>query len=371
MLIEANPVIGRKLLVTGSGRCNITNLKASPERYACSDQDFMKSLLARMDPPQLRARLAELGILTYATPDGWCYPYSESAQNVVALLSEALRRAGIELLLNARISRITKQIHDFNLQSEDSRQFQADRVIVATGGKAQPQLGATGNLFQELQRLGHTIVPLRPALAPVLAEMKPYRNLEGVRLDVSARLLRGDTLLAETHGNLIFTAWGLNGPAVMDLSHLVNGGERLELDLLAGQRPQLEKLLKDFKGTDTTLGALLGAIVPPKVASAILAQIRVPAGATLNETVEQQQRTMLDRLTHLPFEVQGVRGFEYCQIKAGGVPVSEVEPETMQSKLVAGLYLTGETLDVVGPCGGYNLHFAFASGWLAGEAAAC
>ncbi len=370
LLIEANDAIGRKLLVTGAGRCNITNLHASPERFTCSDPAFMRTVLGKVDPARLLDRLAELGILTHSTPDGWCYPRSESAHGVVALFAAALQRAGVELTLNTRIGRITREKASFTLQSENGKTIQAARLIVAAGGRAQPHLGATGNLFKEIQKLGHTVLPLRPALAPILADMKPYKALEGVRLDVHARLLRGDSLLAETRGNLIFTAWGLNGPAVMDLSHLVNGGEDLELDLLAGQRAELEKLFTAFKGSDTPLSILLGALLPPKVAPVILKQCHIQADAKMKDMANQQLTTVLERLTRLPLQVLGVRGFEYCQLKAGGVPVNEVMPDTMRSRSVEDLFLAGETLDVIGPCGGHNLHFAFASGWLAGEAAA-
>jgi predicted Rossmann fold flavoprotein len=369
LLLEANTAIGRKLLVTGAGRCNITNLNASPDRYACSDPGFVKALFARVGPPRLQEYLACLGILTYATADGWCYPLSESAQNVVGLFSEALQRCGVEPVLNARITRIARENDGFRLHCEDGRRWSTARLIVAAGGRAQPHLGATGNLFKELQKLGHSIVPLRPALAPLLIDMKSYRTLAGVRLDVAASLIRNDTPLMRTTGNLIFTTWGLNGPAVMDLSHLVHGGEHLELDLLAGRRPELERLLGVFQGSPTHLAALLGALLPPKVITCILAQCRIPLDAKLGTITLKQQAQVIDRLTHLPFTVQGVRGFEYCQGKAGGLPVDEVEADTMRSKRVPGLYLTGEILDIIGPCGGYNLQLAFASGWLAGKAA--
>jgi predicted Rossmann fold flavoprotein len=369
LLIEANSAIGRKLLVTGAGRCNITNLNANPGRYTCSDPGFLKVLFDRVGPPQLREYLAGLGILTYATADGWCYPLSESAQNVVALLSEALQRVEVKPVLNTRISRIARATDGFSLQAEDGRSWSANRLIVAAGGKAQPRLGATGNLFKELQRLGHGVVPIRPALAPLLVDMKPYKALAGVRLDVTASLTHDGTPLVRTKGNLIFTAWGLNGPAVMDLSHLVHGGERLELDLLAGRRPELERLLGEFQGSRTRLAALLGALLPPKVIPCLLAQGRVPMDAKMVTITLTQQAMLLDHLTRLPFTVQGVRGFEYCQGKAGGIPVEEVEASTLRSKRIPGLYLAGETLAITGPCGGYNLHLAFASGWLAGEAA--
>jgi predicted Rossmann fold flavoprotein len=195
-------------------------------------------------------------------------------------------------------------------------------------------------------------------------------KLQGVRFDANARLYEKEWLIAETTGNLIFTAWGLNGPAVMDLSHHISARKGKELTLklnpLFASESALRALLREKRDTPILLTVLLGAVLPPKIAPVLLPMAGLSAMTRLNEAGDAALEKLLRLLTSIPFKVSGVRGFEYCQVSSGGVPVSEVDPLNMRSRLVPGLQLAGETLDVVGPCGGYNLQFAFSSGALAG-----
>ena len=198
--------------------------------------------------------------------------------------------------------------------------------------------------------------------------MKPWHALSGIRFDARASLFEKGILLAETSGNLIFTDWGLNGPAVMDLSHHISTRPASKLDLLLNPLFKNESALRELmaRKPDSPLHVLLGSALPPKLVSALL----VRAGydiQTLAGQLNREQTAKLFRVcTALPFKVTGVRGFEFCQVSTGGVPVGEVDPLNMRSLRIPGLSLIGETLDVVGPCGGYNLQFAFSSGALAG-----
>lgn len=374
-LFDANPAPGRKLLVTGAGRCNLTNANIAPDRYACSDPAWLARLFNQFGRDDLLAALAEIGVLANPTWDGWYYPRSESAATVVEAFAAALQAAGVREEMNTRISGLQAVADGWALRAEDGRGFTAGRVIVAAGGMAYPTLGSRGDCLPLLAALGHRVIPMRPALAPVLAEMKTLHSLQGVRLDVTASLWQGRQWLAETNGNLIFTQWGLNGPAVMDLSHLVSarpGADlRLELNLIPGEGGEaLRALLRRKRGQPLELRVLLGSVLPPKLPPLILQQAGLPAGVRLDQLDEAGLRAVMHRLEVLTVKVSGVRGFEYCQVSAGGVPLDEVEPETMQSRCAAGLYLAGEVLDVTGPCGGYNLQFAFSSGAAAGRAAA-
>jgi predicted Rossmann fold flavoprotein len=373
LLFDSNPTPGRKLLVTGSGRCNITNANAVAERYACADPAWMAQVLAQFGHADLRTFLAEIGILTYATPDGWCYPLSESAQTVVDAFTAALALANVELHAGTKIKNIRSSKNGFILVAEGNETFTVERLVLAAGGKAYPTLGSTGELFPALERLGHHVLPVLPALAPVLAELGPFRKLQGVRLDVQASLWDGKTRLAETSGNLIITEWGFNGPAVMDLSHLVsthpNRNLHLELNLLAANEAALRSLIERKRCLPIPLSVVLEAVLPPKVPSVFLKTAGLSADVLLKEISEEKLQSLLYLLTHVSVAVKSTRGFEYCQLKTGGVPVTEVDPASMASRFVPGLYLAGEVVDVVGPCGGYNLQFAFSSGAIAGKAA--
>ncbi|MCX6055427.1 MAG: aminoacetone oxidase family FAD-binding enzyme [Chloroflexi bacterium] len=369
-LMDSNPRVGRKLLVTGSGRANLTNQNMDPGRFTCKDPEWIKTLLARFGHAELVKFLETIGVLISPTPDGWCYPVSESAQTVVDAFTNALDLAGVELMLNTKVISIRNSPSGFTLALDSGVTLHCERLVVAAGGKACPVLGSRGELFASLKAMGHHVNPLAPALAPVMCEMAPWKKLIGVRFDAHTSLYEGPNLLAETTGNLIFTSRGLNGPAVMDLSHFISTrpGAKLELRLnpLFASESALRSLIRDQRNTPTPLRVLLGAVLPPKIPPLLLIKSGLKIDTLVNAVSDPQIEKLFRLATALPFPVTGVRGFEYCQASAGGVPVNEVDPLTLRSLLIPGLFLVGETLDVVGPCGGYNLQFAFSSGAIAG-----
>lgn len=376
-LFERNDAVGRKLLVTGSGRCNITNEAAAATVYTCADPRWMEILLGGFGVRHLIAVLAEIGVPVHKTWDGWYYPLSDSAHTVVDAFSSALELAGVTLCCEAQVTAIRATGRGFAVRflrdgQEEEREF--ERVIVSAGGKASPSLGSRGELFPVLERLGHTVLPVRPALAPLLVDLGNCRSLRGVRLNVGTALYQGSQRLAATRGNLIFTRWGLNGPAVMDISHHVPAHPQdlveLSLNFLAFFQQEFDRLLEHKRASLMPVGVFLGAFFPPKAAITLLKNANLTADTAMRQVSDPTLGRLIASLKDTRLRVKGVRGFEYCQISAGGVPVSEVDPQTMESRRVKGLFLTGETLDVVGPCGGYNLQYAFSSGALAGKAAA-
>ncbi len=376
-LFERNAQVGRKLLVTGSGRCNITNAAAAGSKYACADRAWLDTLFDHFGVSQLLALLGEIGVAVYHTPDGWYYPRSDSAQTVVDAFTSALQVAGVHLRPGVQVTDIRRAGRAYSLhtrqESGDKDEF-FDRVIVSAGGKAYPSLGTRGELFPVLAQLGHTVLPKRPALAPLLVDLGPLSALQGVRLDAGVRLWQGKTGLAAASGNLIFTQFGINGPAVMDISCKVSARPEvkltLALDLLDFHRPEFNDALARLRSTPTPVRVLLGGFFPPKVGALYLRLAKIAEDTRLDRLDDAALQRLVTSLQDTRLAVKGVRDFEYCQVSAGGVPVSEVDPVTLESRLAPGLYLTGETLDVVGPCGGYNLQYAFSSGALAGLAAA-
>jgi len=374
-IYDTNRLVGRKLLVTGSGRCNISNLHASADRYVCADRAFMETALALRGPREILARLEELAVPTYATPDGWCYPLSDSAPNVVAALDAALRLAGVEVRLQTKVSDLRVRSGQVVLALGGPRETVAyGGVVVATGGMAYPALGATGEFFAVLESLGHTVVPVRPALAPITADMRRLRGLQGVRLDVGFALHADGKCLGETVGNLLFTDFGFSGPAPMDLSHLVSThlGSTIvaTIDLLPRHADTLRAIIRRMRGHAVPVAVALGAVLPAKVAPVMLRLAGLPEDAVLSDVDDDRLGRVLGLLRHVSVRVTGTRGFRFCQLSTGGVPVTEVDPRSMASRVIPGVHLAGEVLDVVGPCGGYNLQFAFTSGYLAGAGAA-
>jgi predicted Rossmann fold flavoprotein len=375
-LFERNESIGRKLLVTGSGRCNLTNDGVSAARYSSDHPSWLQALIQSCSVEQLLETFNALGIPTYKTWDGWYYPLSNSAHSVVDALNHAVGSTGIQTRFASQVINIAQKGDHFDLlylRNTEQHTESFKKVIVSSGGKAYPTLGSKGELFPVLSRMDHTVLPIQPALAPILADLNGLKSLQGVRLDLGVRLYDKETLLASSAGNMIFTKYGMNGPAVMDISHHIphptNQSTSIALNLLYFYETEFDRLLNQKRNTPFPLSLLLGAFFPPKVVYCYAKLLGLPHHIPLAELDTQTVHRIIKQLKDTRLKILGVRGFEFCQASTGGVPVAEVEPQTLESKIQPGLFLTGETLNVVGPCGGYNLHFAFASGMLAGRAA--
>ncbi len=376
-LFERNADVGRKLLVTGSGRCNLTNDAVAPGKYACADPQWMRALLGSFGVQEMTGFLRRVGVLMHKTSDGWYYPLSNSAHSVVEAFHQALLLANVTLRMKSPVLEIQPAEKGFLLSPADeggegNRYFQ--KVIVAAGGTAQPKFGSRGELFPVLEKLGHTLLPKRPALAPVEADLQSLKHLLGVRLDAGVGLWKNGHRVAETAGNIIFTEWGINGPGVMDISHFISADPdaefTLSLDFLRFFGKEFADLLREKRETPIPLKVFLEAFFSPKIASLLPQLAGLSEGVTLDHVNDAALQKMIEAFRNVRVKVKGVKGFDVCQLSAGGIPVTEVDPLTLESRVVKGLHLTGETLDVAGPCGGFNLHFAFSSGALAGLAAA-
>ena len=371
ILLEKNARCGRKLSVTGGGRGNLTNLNVKPQQYTSHNLDLVRQVLQKTSPQELIDYLATLGILTYHTDDGWVYPVSNSAASVTALLEARVMESGVKLVHDFAVSGIRCITDGFQIQRTGGDGLLCRKVIIATGGKAYPELGSTGEFYKILEKLGHTIWPVQPALAPIVADMRAIQKLQGIRLDARVSLWRSNERVAETLGNIIFTNWGVNGPGVMDISHHVNFFPHeqlyLQIDFLGSYGEHFLNLLDANRQSRISLAALLGAVIPPKLVSFILEKVDIPAASLLFECDESTIQRMLVMIRQFRIAVTGLKGFDQCQVSTGGISLAEVDAETLQSKIIPGVYFAGEILDVSGPCGGYNLQWAFASGITAGK----
>jgi len=372
-LFEHNPNIGRKLLVTGSSRCNLTNDTVEAAAYYCEDTTWIETFLGVFGVEEFRRALDRLGIPTQKTDDGWYYPRSQSAQAVAEVFGESLRERGIELRVATHISDISHKNEVFQLQVSGLGLHQTesfDRLVLGAGGKAYPELGSRGELFGALEKLGHNVRPLQPALGPIFVDLGAFKQLKGQRFDVLASIWNGEEQLGKTLGNVIINQDGFNGPGVMNLSHLValNPGAdlTLQVNFIAPFWSDFADILTGQVAHPCSLRAGLLRYFPPKSADFFIRQARLDPAAKLTALTEEQIRQLLEVTAEAKFGVTGAGSFRNSQVSVGGVPVGEVDPLSMESRLIPGLHLVGETLDVIGPCGGFNLHFAFGSGYLAG-----
>lgn len=372
VIIDTNEHVGRKLLVTGAGRCNLTNSRIAAVRYACEDPVWLNIVLHHFTREDLLHFLDTIGIPTFSTFDGWYYPVSESAHAVVDAFDAALNVHHVTKLLSKQVTGVEMTGQGFNVMLHREPVF-ADKVIVACGGKAYPSLGSDGNFFTAIQQMGHKIHPIFPALAPVTADMRKHKGLQGVRLDANVTLNFKGNPIGMTFGNIIFTEWGLNGPGVMDLSYLINEYQAkdlvLELNLLHQYEEKVRAHFEDRAESEIPVRVMVQSILPPKMAGYLLNISDIQPETPLNKLSIAQTDKIMRLMTSFQLKVTGTRGFDHCQVSTGGVPLDEVNPETMESLIVPGLFFAGEVVDVIGPCGGYNLHFAFTSGAIAGMSA--
>lgn len=377
-LFDGNQKIGRKLFATGNGRCNITNLNASASAYFSRKKVDITSVFERWTPEKVRELLLELGIPTEATADGWVYPCSYSAANVVQILSDDLLFSGVKVFSGRRITQIKYDAPFFHCISEtetDSVDF--DQIILASGSRAFPQLGANTSILSELFQFGHRDIPFSPALCPVNVEGSILRTLKpllGVRVDANIALYHEKELLGKTMGNVIFTDYGINGPGVMNISHLIDQikpeGFQIDMDFLVGDMAKnIEELFYRKINSGYMYRSIFLAYLPEKLVELFFKIWKLDWDTPCRRVDSRAFRSHEKKLQTFGVPVTGGRGFNFGQAAAGGIPLDEVSLSTMMSKKQNGLYFAGEALDVVGPCGGYNLHWAIASGCIAGEAA--
>lgn len=375
-VFDLNPAPGRKLAVTGSGRGNLTNMNQDESAYRSFTIKNVFRSFPLLDPRELRKRLADLGIPTDQTADGWVYPLSYSAANAAATLRAQLSASGVRSAANTRITRVIVD-HDgkFTLQSDQGETFAGfDALVVATGSKSYPQLGGDASILESIRALGIRVTEFQPALTGLILKKKQKR-LSGVRLDVKASLRADGQLLGEEAGNLIFTDFGVNGPAAMNLSHLVHRPLSqqkpaiLTIDFLTDSAAETaQRYFRSRAFRRIPYAAIWRAFLPDKLCAFFLDRWGAAADQPVDSVSDERFKTHLRSLAAFDLPIMGTKSFADAQVSAGGVDLNEVNPATMESKKIPGLYFAGEVLDCIGKCGGYNLHWAFSTGVIAGRA---
>ena len=371
VVLERMPAPGRRLLLTGSGQANLTHegeLAAFLERYGDHGR-FLRHALRAFPNRALAAWFAEHGLPLEARPDGKVFPVSRSADDVLGVLRAACQERGVRIVCDARTRSIERDGDGFTVQT-DGGAWRAGAVVLATGGASYPQTGSSGDGYRLARMLGHAIVEPRPALAPVEPGPYAFADLAGVSVpDAGLRVVRGGRQVAAGRGDLLFTHTGLSGPGVLDLSRDIRPGDRLLVAFVPGLPP--EALDGELVRLCSERGAarLRSALAPLGLAERLLRRLIAEAGLSEEVTGARLDRDGRRRLAGvlggLPFTVGHVGGFSVAMATAGGVALDEVNPKTMESARVPGLFFAGEVLDIDGDTGGYNLQAAFSTGALA------
>ena len=369
VVMERQARVGRKLLATGNGRCNLTNLQAGKQGYHGTYPDFVAGALERFGPEKTLAWFRKLGLVTVAEPSGRVYPYSDQANSVVDVLRFGLERPNIQVRLGFEVEKVRKLSPGFRVESREEN-LEFDRLIVACGGLAGTKLGGSMAGYKLLRSLGHKCTKLRPTLVQLCWDWRPGAGLKGIRTNCRAQIRHDGNLWAQSTGQLQFTEYGLSGPVIFEISRDVcqeKGSWSCLLDFLPDwEENALCDLLEERKKTNLPAAELLTGILHNRLGR-VLVQV---AGISPNCPVQALGRENFAAVAALAKGVEipltEPMGMDSAQVTAGGILTEEFCPETMESRLVPGLYACGEVLDIDGDCGGYNLQWAWSSGHLAG-----
>lgn len=369
-LLERQARVGRKLLSTGNGRCNLTNIHASPAHYH-GGEGFCDHALSVFGPDAALAWFGSLGLMTVTEDSGRVYPLSNMAGSVLDVLRYALERPGIQVITGQTVTDIQEKGGAFTVKTEEST-YTSQRLILAAGGAAGSKLGGVMDGYRLAKALGHHRTALYPSLVQVKTDPTYPRALKGIKAECGVSVLRRDTVLACNRGEVLFTEYGVSGPAVFDISRAVAaGGDGLTcvLDLVPdADHDALHLWLASRRSA--MAGHSASALLTGSVHSRLGQMVMKAAGFT-NQSAEtltdDDLAAVAQCLRRFTLPITGVCGFDQAQVTAGGLVTDEFDPRTLQSRIVPGFYACGEVLDVDGDCGGYNLQWAWASGHLAGQ----
>ena len=380
-LLERNEKLGKKIYITGKGRCNATN--------ACEPDVFMKSVvknprflysaLNALPPSALMEWLENHGCPIVVERGDRVFPESQKASDVTRAFEREIRRLNVNVRLNARVQSLdVKEAAVTGVTLENGQHLSADAVIVCTGGQSYVSTGSTGDGWKWLEQQGHTTFPALPSLVGLTSDERWVQELQGLSLkNVRLTLTRGKKKLYTELGEMLFTHFGVSGPLVLSASaymaELAPEEVTLEVDLKPGlSAQQLDaRILRDVAASPKKqLSNMLCGLFPARLAETMAQLCRLDASKPAGFLTREERETLIQRTQHLVIPVDGLRSLNEAIVTRGGVSVKEIDPSTMESKKIKGLYVAGELLDVDALTGGFNLHIAFSTGFLAGRAAA-
>ena len=370
LLLERQARVGRKLAATGNGRCNLTNINISAERYHGST-DFILPALQKTDADGAIKLFKSLGLLCAVEEDGRVYPYTDQANSVVDVLRFAAVGRGVSVRCGCEVLAARRSENGFELETSTGA-VTADKLIIACGGAAGARLGGGMSGYRLLEKLGHSCTELRPALVQLKTEGGETRALKGVRAEAQLNIFAGGRQIAEKRGEVQFTDYGVSGPAVFDISRdaLSEKGTEIVLDLLCRHsEDEISGMLlrRAKEWPELSFENAFAGMLHSRIGVMAVKRCGLPPAGRLGDMTDGDAARLAASAKHLKLKVTGSMGFDAAQVTAGGIRTDEFDPYTMESRICPGLYAAGEVLDVDGDCGGFNLHWAWASGLAAGD----
>ena len=381
-LLEKNRNLGTKLLITGKGRCNITNktddLKEVIDKFGKNGK-FLFSSFYKFSINDVIEFFEFRGVRMKVERGNRVFPISDRSKDVLNVLINYLRKSQIEIRTNAQVQEIIKKekkIEKVILASGE--EIFADKFVVCTGGRSYPDTGSSGDGYQWLTDLGHTIKSLSPSLTPIIVKEKIVKELEGLSLkNVEISIYKNNKKIGSRFGEAIFTADGISGPVVLDLSRKIGKELSEKMIIRIDFKPALDfgkldlRIQRDFQeGNNKIFKNALNKLLPQKLIPIIIKLSKIDPEKKVNLVTREERKRILHLLKEFDLELKGLKGYDKAIITAGGVDLAQINPKTMRSKLIDNLYFAGEILDLDGPTGGYNLQVCWSTGYVAGESAA-
>jgi predicted Rossmann fold flavoprotein len=358
LVLEHMKRIGEKIRISGGGRCNFTNIHLQPDKYLSDNPHFCKSAFARFTPHDFISMAERHGIAYSEKEDGQLF-CQRSSGDIVKMLDEECRNAGVKILLNCRVGSVTKTGNFFI--ATNSGRIETGALVIATGGLSYPQLGATDFGFRIAQKFGLRVKRLRPALVPLLfsrRDLHKFSGLSGISFDAVVRC-KG----REFRGKILFTHRGLSGPAILQISSFWDCGDEISIDMMPGM--DFYALLTEMRKSRMELSNLFSSYLPRRLCQQWCA-VNAPSRPVCQYT-EKELREIAHKIHHWTIRFERTAGYALAEVTAGGVDTAELSSRTMESKKVPGLFFAGEVIDIAGQLGGYNLQWAWSSGFAAGQ----
>lgn len=374
-VFEKNSKVGRKILATGNGRCNISNENITLSRYHGEAPHAAKEALRRFDTSTCKAYFRALGLEMREGEEGRLYPMSHQASSVVDMLLHEARSLGVHFCLECEVTEIKKNGAAFVVQTKEQKQT-FDVCVIATGSVAMPTLGSSGSGYGFAKALGHNVIEPYPSLVQFICDEPHLKEASGVKVDAGVELYIDNQKRQSVQGDLLFTAYGLSGSTILDVSRMASKafveGERVHvvLDLLPTlSREALTSLLQKRMSIakEKSLSLWLEGIIPKKLAHFIIQNTKLGHIKEASMLGAKEIKKIVFALKALRVDICATKGFESAEVCAGGVDVRELDAKNLMSQKMKNLYFCGEVLDIDGDCGGFNLHFAWASGYLVGQ----
>ena len=373
--LEGARSVGAKILVSGGSRCNVTNTEVTERDFRGGSSRVVKAVLRALPASRTVALFHEMGVALHEESDGKLFPDTNRARTVLDALLGECARLGVEIRTGQRVTDVRREEDGVTVVTDAAHR--AGAVLLATGGRSLPKSGSDGFGYELARRLGHGLVPTTPALVPLLLD-RPFAAVSGVS-HPAAITVRDGTDRHVLTGSLLWTHLGISGPVALDASRhwhrAVDAGRSPEVSVslvpgMTFERLESHLLTAGLARPAATLGRELGALLPASVVEVVTRAAHVDPVTAMAHLTKQARRTAIHALVAFPLRVTGSRGYQHAEVTAGGVPLDEIDPATMESRVCPGLYLAGEILDVDGRLGGFNFQWAWSSGWVAGTAAA-